>query len=278
MLNHITVFQPSAIDNALSTIQILHKLISQINTIIDEVNSIDSKANEYTDEQITKLKDYLEYKLRSSIIDTNNSLKEYVNTTEEEIVNDINNKIEKLYKDIAILKAELTLYIDDNDNKIKVLIDNMYNELYNLILNGNVIIYSPIDGNLKSVKDTILDINNIIKTFNGVDWDNLELLCNDDVKVTWDSLELKLNEINSKYKNWNSLTYDTFNFINHNLMRTDETIVKLSINNLTANAFFGGIELIDNFNDNTIKLEKVIVKKDTIKNLDISLERGNLIE
>ena len=52
MLNHITMFQPSAIDNALSTMQILHKLITQINTIIDEINSIDSRANEYTDEPV----------------------------------------------------------------------------------------------------------------------------------------------------------------------------------------------------------------------------------
>ena len=58
MLNHITMFQPSAIDNALSTMQILHKLITQINTVIDEVNSIDSKANEYTYVQINILKDF----------------------------------------------------------------------------------------------------------------------------------------------------------------------------------------------------------------------------
>ena len=60
MLNHITMFQPSAIDNALSTMQIIHKLISKINDIVDIVNNIDSKANEYTDKQIRILIDKIE--------------------------------------------------------------------------------------------------------------------------------------------------------------------------------------------------------------------------
>lgn len=184
MLNHITMFQPSAIDNALSTMQILHKLITQINTIIDEINSIDSRANEYTDEQINILKDFLVNKINTDIENTVNTLTEYIDNQDEKNYNILNTKIDnvikQVYIDIAKLKSYLILYIDDNDNKIKVIINEVYEELYNLIKNGNDIIYSPVDGNLKSTKDVIVNIMNIIQQKNGINWTTFENLCSGD--------------------------------------------------------------------------------------------------
>lgn len=223
MLNHITMFQPSAIDNALSTMQILHKLITQINIIIDEINSIDSKANAYTDEQIKILKDFLVNKINTDIENTTKTLTEYINNQDEKNYNILNKKIDdvikQVYIDIAKLKSDLILYIDDNDNKIKVIINEVYEELYNLIKNGNDIIYSPVDGNLKSTKEVIADVMNIIQQKNGINWKTLQELCTKGTGVTYDSWFNKLKVL-SRFNNWNTLAFYTCVCLNESLTTT----------------------------------------------------------
>lgn len=230
MLNHITMFQPSAIDNALSTMQILHKLITQINTIIDEINSIDSKANEYTDEQIKILKDFLVNKINTDIENTIKTLTEYIDNQDEKNYNILNKKIDdvikQVYIDIAKLKSDLILYIDDNDNKIKVIINEVYEELYNLIKNGNDIIYSPVDGNLKSTKEVIVDVMNIIQQKNGINWKTLQELCTRGTGVTYDSWFNKL-KILSIFNNWNSLAFYTCMCLNESLTTTSGTPINI---------------------------------------------------
>ena len=230
MLNHITMFQPSAIDNDLSTMQILHKLITQINTIIDEVNSIDSKANEYTDEQIKILKNFLVNKIDTDIENTVKTLTEYIDNQDEKNYSILNKKIDdvikQVYVDIAKLKSDLTLYIDDNDNKIKVIINEVYEELYNLIKNGNDIIYSPVDGNLKSTKDVIVDVMNIIQQKNGVNWKTLQELCTRGTGVTYDSWFNKLKVL-PKFNNWYSLAFYTCMCLNESLTTISGTPINV---------------------------------------------------
>lgn len=230
MLNHITMFQPSAIDNALSTMQILHKLITQINTIIDEINSIDSKANEYTDEQIKILKDFLVNKINTDIENTIKTLTEYIDNQDEKNYNILNKKIDdvikQVYIDIAKLKSDLILYIDDNDNKIKVIINEVYEELYNLIKNGNDIIYSPVDGNFKSTKEVIVDVMNIIQQKNGINWKTLQELCTRGTGVTYDSWFNKLKNL-SIFNNWNSLAFYTCMCLNESLTTTSGTPINI---------------------------------------------------
>ena len=230
MLNHITMFQPSAIDNALSTMQILHKLITQINTIIDEINSIDSKANEYTDEQIKILKDFLVNKINTDIENTIKTLTEYIDNQDEKNYNTLNKKIDdvikQVYIDIAKLKSDLILYIDDNDNKIKVIINEVYEELYNLIKNGNDIIYSPVDGNLKSTKEVIVDVMNIIQQKNGINWKTLQELCTRGTGVTYDSWFNKL-KILPRFNNWNSLAFYTCMCLSESLTTTSDTPINV---------------------------------------------------
>lgn len=230
MLNHITMFQPSAIDNALSTMQILHKLITQINTIIDEINSIDSKANEYTDEQIKILKDFLVNKINTDIENTIKTLTEYIDNQDEKNYNILNKKIDdvikQVYIDIAKLKSDLILYIDDNDNKIKVIINEVYEELYNLIKNGNDIIYSPVDGNLKSTKEVIADVMNIIQQKNGINWKTLQELCTKGTGVTYDSWFNKLKVL-PKFNNWNTLAFYTCVCLNESLTTTNGNTINV---------------------------------------------------
>lgn len=204
MINHISIFQPSAIDNALSTMQIIHKLINQMNIIIDEVNSIDSKANEYTDEQIKVLNDKIENELielektLKEYSDTlNNNLKVYVDSSDKQIYDLIKIEISLLKNEMKKMENTLKLYSDVGDSKLLIYIDNIYKELYDLIMNGNDIIYSPVDGFLKSTKDVIQDLTHVLQIKNGIDWNTFESICSgDNVDMTG------FVKPNSKYNIW----------------------------------------------------------------------------
>lgn len=183
-LTSFMLSQNIALDNALSTIQVIHQLISKINDVIDGLNNINVTANEYTDEQIKKLALKIESDLKSlettlkaysdkSIED----LKNYTDESVEDLRNEYKVEVAKLHHDIIELETTLKAYSDLGDSNLKVYINSLYDELLNLIKNGNVLIYSPVDGDLKSVKDVIFDIANIIQQKNGVNWQTLETLC-----------------------------------------------------------------------------------------------------
>ena len=176
--------QNIALDNALSTIQVIHQLISKINDVIDGLNNINVTANEYTDEQIKKLALKIESDLKSlettlkSYSDKSiEDLKNYTDESVEDLRNEYKVEVAKLHHDIIELETTLKAYSDLGDSNLKVYINSLYDELLNLIKNGNVLIYSPVDGDLKSVKDVIFDIANIIQQKNGLNWQTLETLC-----------------------------------------------------------------------------------------------------
>lgn len=183
--------QNIALDNALSTIQVIHQLISKINDVIDELNNINVTANEYTDEQIKKLAIKIESDLKS--LETTlkaysdkgiKDLKTYTDDSIEDLRTEYKEELLKLNNDIIKLEKSLKAYSDLGDSNLKVYINSLYDELLNLIKNGNNLIYSPIDGDLKSVKDAIFDIANVVQQKNGINWQTLETLCKASYSLT----------------------------------------------------------------------------------------------
>lgn len=177
--------QNIALDNALSTIQVIHQLISKINDVITELNNINVTANDYTDEQIRKLTEKidsdltaLEKTLKAYSDAGVSNLKEYVDTDVANLRADLNTAVTNLKADIKLLERDLKLYSDVGDSLLKVYINTLYDELLEIITNGKNLIYSPIDGGFKSVKDAIFDIANIVQQKNGIDWNTFETLCN----------------------------------------------------------------------------------------------------
>ena len=175
--------QNIALDNALSTIQGIHQLISKVNDVIEELNNINVTANDYTDEQIKKLTlkidtdlNALEKTLKAYSDTGIENLKEYVDTDIASLRSDFNTIIINIRTEIHLLEKSLKAYSDLGDSNLKVYINSLYDELLNLIKNGNNLIYSPIDGDLKSVKDAIFDIANIVQQKNGINWQTLETL------------------------------------------------------------------------------------------------------
>lgn len=169
MLNHITMFQPSAIDNALSTMQILHKLINQINTLIDEVNSIDSKANEYTDEQI----ELLHRIIRDELSEVESNLNNLIKSNSDDIVNikteliELHNNIKKLNEDI---KSNTDL-IFSNYNVLILKIAELKDYIDSVINGLNIKVFSPVTGYKTDIQNALNDIYNLYQ----IDFGNVNL-------------------------------------------------------------------------------------------------------
>lgn len=169
MLNHITMFQPSAIDNALSTMQILHKLINQINTVIDEVNSIDSKANEYTDEQI----ELLHRIINDELSEVESNLNNLIKSNSDDIVNikteliELHNNIKKLNKDI---KSNTDL-IFSNYNVLILKIAELKDYIDSVINGLNIKVFSPVTGYKTDIQNALNDIYNLYQ----IDFGNVNL-------------------------------------------------------------------------------------------------------
>lgn len=210
--------QNIALDNALSTIQVIHQLISKVNDVIEELNNINVTANDYTDEQIKKLTlkidtdlNALEKTLKAYSDTGIENLKEYVDTDIASLRSDFNTIILNIRTEIQLLEKSLKAYSDLGDSNLKVYINSLYDELLNLIKNGNNLIYSPIDGDLKSVKDAIFDIANIVQQKNGINWQTLETLCRSDYSLTG------YTKINSDYDMYyKGGEYATIDYLNSN--------------------------------------------------------------
>lgn len=176
--------QNISVDNALSTIQVIHQIITKVNNVVDYVNNLEIDSNKYTDEQIKLLNE----KIESELLELETTLKSYSDTLISDMKKYVDNA-DKSNRDLLMtslvtireemekLEQKLKLYIDTEDSKIYVYIDEIYKELYDIIKNGNSIIYSPVDGFLKSVKDTIQDLTHIVQLKNGISWNVLETMC-----------------------------------------------------------------------------------------------------
>lgn len=240
--------QNIALDNALSTIQVIHQLISKVNDVIEELNNINVTANDYTDEQIKKLTlkidtdlNALEKTLKAYSDTGIDNLKEYVDTDIATLRSDFNTIILNIRTEIQLLEKSLKAYSDLGDSNLKVYINSLYDELLNLIKNGNNLIYSPIDGDLKSVKDAIFDIANIVQQKNGINWQTLETLCRADYSLTG------YTKINSDYDMYyNGGEYATIDYLNVNglYIVCQNAIRSLTIDRESSTIFEGAGVLI----------------------------------
>lgn len=183
-LTPFTLTQNISVDNALSTIQVIHHIITKVNNVVDYVNHLEIDANAYTDEQIKALNEKIEKELLDlettlkTYSDTlNNNMKTYVDDRDRVILDLLSSSMVTIREEIKNVEKALRLYIDTEDSKIYVYIDEIYKELYDLIMNGNDVIYSPVDGFLKSTKDAIQDLTHVLQIKNGIDWNTFESLC-----------------------------------------------------------------------------------------------------
>lgn len=240
MLNHITMFQPSAIDNALSTMQILHKLINQINTVIDEVNSIDSKANEYTDEQI----ELLHRIIRDELSEVESNLNNLIKLNSDDIVNikteliELHNNIKKLNEDI---KSNTDL-IFSNYNVLILKIAELKDYIDSVINGLNIKVFSPVTGYKTDIQNALNDIYNLYQIdFGNVNLTYIKKLLQNVVVVN----NVNYNLLNIKFKHVKDLktSLSTFSLYKNTEVKID-VAVKQTFKDSHSYSFYQIIDII----------------------------------
>lgn len=172
--------QNLSVDNALSTQQIIHQLITKMNEVTEYVSNWESDYQGYVNKKISELSTEIEAKLKT----LDNDLTRYINeaiTNERNYVNTINTNLQSQIDELGRLfqrllneaKAELKTLISDTsksdrdytDNQIlgvKTLIAELNQKLEELA-SKSIASFSPVDGNLKTNEECMRDIMRIVQ-------------------------------------------------------------------------------------------------------------------
>ena len=190
-LNRFYLSQNISIDNALSTNQILHQIVNQIKEIVDFINNLELRANEYTDQEILKLKNDLEGQLQTLEQTlktyTDNSISTYnaevINPQLEEIkatINRINTELNnRIDNEVGILNRK----IDSVESSLIVMLNETKEYLEDLIRKGNQLVYSGVSGLKIPIQDALKEIANASKQMLSYNWNTIDLLKNYTISV-----------------------------------------------------------------------------------------------
>lgn len=172
--------QNLSVDNALSTQQIIHQLITKMNEVTEYVSNWESDYQGYVDKKILELSTEIEAKLKT----LDNDLTAYINeaiTNERNYVNTINTNLQSQIDELGRLfqrllneaKAELKTLISDTSKSdrdytdkqilaVKTLIAELNQKLEELA-SKSIASFSPVDGNLKTNEECMQDIMRIVQ-------------------------------------------------------------------------------------------------------------------
>lgn len=172
--------QNLSVDNALSTQQIIHQLITKMNEVTEYVSNWESDYQGYVNNKIAELSTEIEAKLKK----LDNDLTLYINeaiTNERNYVNTINTNLQSQIDELGRLfqrllneaKVELKTLISDTSKSdrdytdkqilaIKTLIAELNQKLEELA-SKSIASFSPVDGNLKTNEECMRDIMRIVQ-------------------------------------------------------------------------------------------------------------------
>lgn len=159
--------QNLSVDNALSTIQVIHQLITKMNGVVDYVNNIENISNEYADNELNKLN----VELRAVINSVKNELNDSLNNLDNKLKTEINinsDNIELINDKIKALNVDFDSLANEVENNNALTISN-YNTLIasmsqlknyvdELITAMTVKVYSVVDGTKKDIQQALNDI------------------------------------------------------------------------------------------------------------------------
>ena len=172
--------QNLSVDNALSTQQIIHQLITKMNEVTEYVSNWESDYQGYVNKKISELSTEIEAKLKK----LDNDLTLYINeaiTNERNYVNTINTNLQSQIEELSRLfqrlfneaTAELKTLISDTSKSdrdytdkqilaVKTLIAELNQKLEELA-SKSIASFSPVDGNLKTNEECMRDIMRIVQ-------------------------------------------------------------------------------------------------------------------
>lgn len=183
MIPKFTIFQPNGWDNSILPIDIIHKLINEMNNVIDYINNMEDnsveRAKEYTDSQIATVNDSIAA-TNNTIDQINNSLQASIRSVNQsitvlqsqlstygEILNDLNSRelehyteigrtITQIYSDMRDLGVQLRNYADIKDLVLKEQLEAQIEEI-RIIVNDllNLKTIDGFTGTYKTVREII---------------------------------------------------------------------------------------------------------------------------
>lgn len=180
-LNRMFLSQNISVDNALSMNQILHQIINQMKEIVDFINNLELRANEYTDQEILKLKNNLE----SQLTTLEQTLKTYTDDKIDEYnVEVINPQLQTIRDTIDTLNRTLNDRITDEvgilnrriNSEVSTLnriIEETKTYLEDLIKKGMAYVYSSISGRQLPLQVVLGEIGYALKHILNYDWNTI---------------------------------------------------------------------------------------------------------
>ena len=223
-LNRLFLSQNISVDNALSMNQILHQIVNQIKEIVDFINNLELRANEYTDQEILKLKNNLESQL--AVLEqtlktyTNDKIDEYnlevINPQLTEIRNTIDNVNQLLNNRIDREVGILNRKIDSVESSLIVMLNDTKEYLEELIRKGNQLVYSGVSGKKIPIQDALKEIANASKQMLSYNWNTIDLLKTISVDTTGYTLINNNYSFYSKILEQSSDIPWTLNITNYN--------------------------------------------------------------
>lgn len=198
--------QNLSVDNALSTQQIIHQLITKMNEVTEYVSNWESDYQGYVNKKILELSTEIEAKLKK----LDNDLTVYINealTNERNYVDTINTNLQSQIDELSRLfqrllneaKAELKTLISDTSKNDRAYTDKNILEVKTLIAELNqkleelasksIASFSPVDGNLKTNEECMRDIMRIVqKSGFSFTWEDIEEIRTRLQRYNFDSL------------------------------------------------------------------------------------------
>lgn len=181
-LNRLFLSQNISVDNALSMNQILHQIINQIKEIVDFINNLELRANEYTDQEIEKLNT----KLQNQLETLEQTLKTYTaDSIDTYNIDVINPQLTAIRNTIDTLNRTINQRIDDEvgilnrrissvESTLNKKIDDTKEYLEELIRKGNQLVYSSISGRKIPIQDTLFEMGNVLKQILSYNWNSVD--------------------------------------------------------------------------------------------------------
>lgn len=182
LIPHISVYQPNGWSNAILPIDVLHKLVNEMNGVIDIINHMEDesveRAKEYTDSQIDIVEasiattnnnlDQINQSLQASIRSLNQSitvldsevdtLVERINATDGRVTENYNtftSAMNQVYRDLNSTATQLRNYADLKDTVLREHLEAEIEDLRHVI--NDILEVETIDG-LTGLKRTVRQI------------------------------------------------------------------------------------------------------------------------
>lgn len=213
--------QNIALDNALSTIQVIHQIISKVNGVIEFVNNLEVNSNKYTDEQIELLHGIV----TDELSEVESNLKNLIKTNSNDIAN-IKSELVELHSTINELNEDIKSNTDLIFSNYNVLILKIaeLKEYIDSTINGlTVKVFSPVTGYRTNIQTALNDIFNLYQ----MDFGNISLKYVNKILeniVTIGNVNYNLSNI--KFKHVKGLPTTLSNF---KLYKNPDTKIDISI-------------------------------------------------